>query len=1016
MPSVAPIGIENLVNTSTGNDQVQPRITSLSNGGYVVTWTSPAMGGEINNSNFAAADIYARIYNSDGTPAGGEFVVNNFIGGAQLFSDVVELSDGNFLFTWQDGVGQLFGSTTEAPSTFMAREFTSTGAAVSSQFDIGGAASGALFPVASPTTSGGFVAVWQNGPNGVIVGQPFNSNNAAGAQFVIDSTPPFVGVPRIATLADGNIVVAWINQNSPYFASYRIFTSSGVAVSAEQLAFGNGQANLGDLVALMSGGFAISYLRNVGATQESHVQLFLPDGSFGVDQLLTIGAMNEIGIANLAPLSNGGIAASWSQASAPGQPSDVYLQLLGAIGTPLGMPIVASTNSAGIQSSVGVTLLVNGDLALSWIDNSGLGGDASGFGIQTRRFDVDYSNGVPVAADDLIITDDGLVVLFETDLTENDNDPDGDILRVTSVSNVIGGTVTLITAPLGNTVQIDRPVGYLGPISFDYTVSDGQGGSDIGNAVTLLTRDDSVTVRGVSPVTIDFLANDYLQPRVDGYSFAILGTLTGSRIVGSGLSSQIIYQALASQQGGTYLTLPVGQTLQSFITYNVNNPVTGLTDYSATIAVTLQGWAQVGGTDADMLTGGTEADHLIGGTGAANILTGGAGDDYYTVSVAGDQVIELFGEGLDTIRSALSIYVLPDNVENLIASVTGLNGTGNVLNNFIGGSGGVDQLFGLAGDDRLSGSSGDDILNGGAGNDILNGGNNLDTASYANAAGAAYIELSAGFALETALTVGTVGASDVVLSQDVLQLIENVIGTSFGDRIYGTAIDNVLGGGDGSDILYGEAGTDTIDFSINTGAVYLDLAGSYATETALTSGTVNAATAVLSTDYLYSFEDANGSAFGDRLYGNSGINVINGGAGDDIIYGNEGQDTLNGGAGDDFIVGGTGRDTMSGGLGADRFYFSTAPEITTGPPGAWDVITDFASGVDRIYISRAAFGMAPFDTLFLNGPPSPLPSFTFSGTLLSFDADGSGPGGAIGIVEFIGPMPVSLLASDIVLY
>jgi hypothetical protein len=1002
MPSVTPIGTENLVNTSTTGDQVQPRITSLSNGGYVLTWISSATGGQINSTNFAAADVYARIYNADGTPAGGEFVVNNFTGGPQLFPNAVELSDGNILFTWQDGVGQLFGGTTEAPSTFMAREFTSTGAAVSSQFDIGGAASGAMFPVATPTTSGGFVVVWQNGPNGVIVGQPFNSSNVAGAQFVIDSTPPFVGAPRIATLADGNIVVAWINQNPPYFASYRIFTSSGVAVSDEQLAFGNGQANLGDLVALTSGGFAISYLRNVGPTEESHVQLFLPDGSFGVDQLLTVGAMNEIGVANLAPLSNGGIAASWSQASAPGQPSDVYLQLLGPIGTPLGTPIVASINSAGTQSSVDVTLLVNGDLALSWADNSGLGGDTNGFGVQTRRFDVDYSNGAPVAADDLITTNAGLVVLSETDLTDNDGDPDGDILRVASVSNVIGGTVTLVTAPLGNTIQIDRPAGYSGPISFDYTVSDGQGLTDTGSVVAALSRDISVSVRGVpnNPVGYPFfiLADDLLS-RPDGY--AVSSPPNTGLLVFSGPNAIFsVFVPEISPLGATYLTLPIGQARQQFIPYTVSNPVTGIVDYTATVTVTLQGWTQIAGPGTS-LVGGDEADHLIGAmTGTGSTLTGGGGDDWYTVNVAGDQVVELANGGLDRVRSALSTYVLPANVENLEAfNVMSLNGTGNALNNL------------------LSGSSGNDVLSGLAGNDRIAGGFGLDTAGYAANTGAVFADLGANYVLESSQTSGTYDVSvAAILSQDELISIENIIGTSFGDRIYGTAIDNVLGGGNGSDILYGEAGTDTIDFSANTGAVYLDLAGSYATETALTAGTVSAATAVLSTDYLYSFENANGSAFGDRLYGTSGVNVINGGSGDDIIYGNEGQDTLNGGDGDDSIVGGTGRDTMSGGIGADRFYFSTAPEITTGPPGAWDVITDFTSGTDRIYISRAAFGLSPFDTLILNGPPGPFPSFSFSGTLLSIDLDGNGAGAAIGIVEFIGPMPASLLSSDIELY
>ncbi len=180
------------------------------------------------------------------------------------------------------------------------------------------------------------------------------------------------------------------------------------------------------------------------------------------------------------------------------------------------------------------------------------------------------------------------------------------------------------------------------------------------------------------------------------------------------------------------------------------------------------------------------------------------------------------------------------------------------------------------------------------------------------------------------------------------------------------------------------------------------------------AGTVSAATAVLSTDFAFSFENANGSAFGDRIYGTSGINVLNGGAGDDILYGLEGNDTLNGGDGNDRLVGGEGVDILTGGAGADRFIFSTAPEPSAGPPFGVDQITDFTTGVDQIFLNRTAFGLAPASTLnfAVGGPTAAVATFFSNGSSLFFDADGTGAGAAVAVAGING----AFVASDLVLY
>ena len=123
-----------------------------------------------------------------------------------------------------------------------------------------------------------------------------------------------------------------------------------------------------------------------------------------------------------------------------------------------------------------------------------------------------------------------------------------------------------------------------------------------------------------------------------------------------------------------------------------------------------------GGLGADSLVGRGGNDILIGGSGAANEMQGGAGNDAYFVSVAGDTVYELASEGIDQVRTALGAYTLPANVEQLVyTGLGGFVGIGNVLDNLIVSGDGDDVLDGGAGADVLVGGGGSDILIGGGG-------------------------------------------------------------------------------------------------------------------------------------------------------------------------------------------------------------------------------------------------------------------------------------------------------------
>ena len=96
-------GGEFLVNQTTAGDQRRPAIDFDGNGSrFMVTWTSDGQDG-------SGLGIYARRFDANGTPTGGEFRVNDSTVGDQTPPDVAGNDLGSFMFVWQsdgqDGSG-----------------------------------------------------------------------------------------------------------------------------------------------------------------------------------------------------------------------------------------------------------------------------------------------------------------------------------------------------------------------------------------------------------------------------------------------------------------------------------------------------------------------------------------------------------------------------------------------------------------------------------------------------------------------------------------------------------------------------------------------------------------------------------------------------------------------------------------------------------------------------------------------------------------------------------------------
>jgi len=127
------------------------------------------------------------------------------------------------------------------------------------------------------------------------------------------------------------------------------------------------------------------------------------------------------------------------------------------------------------------------------------------------------------------------------------------------------------------------------------------------------------------------------------------------------------------------------------------------------------------GTSAAETLNGTAGNDIMTGSGG-DTLKGGAGDDTYDLNSVNDKVVELAGGGIDTVRTWLGNYTLPDNVENL--TITGSSWStvaGNELANRIIGNDSPNTIDGKGGNDHLTGGGGNDtfIISKGEGHDVV---------------------------------------------------------------------------------------------------------------------------------------------------------------------------------------------------------------------------------------------------------------------------------------------------------
>jgi hypothetical protein len=219
------------VNTYMKDQQVEPAVAALPDGGAMITWASYGEDG-------SGWGVYARKVTASGALAGAqEFLVNQYTVGNQRRPAVCTLAGGNVVFAWVSDQERFAMS-----SDVYARVFSGAGVPVTAEFLVNSATNKCSFPALAPLNNGGFTAAWSQKDaiptNGLDVwGRAFNAHGAPTVPAFRLNTLLFGDQynPRLASGPNG-VLAVWtsLGEDGDREGVYGRFLLGGNQVSGDE--------------------------------------------------------------------------------------------------------------------------------------------------------------------------------------------------------------------------------------------------------------------------------------------------------------------------------------------------------------------------------------------------------------------------------------------------------------------------------------------------------------------------------------------------------------------------------------------------------------------------------------------------------------------------------------------------------------------------------------------------------------------------------------------------------------
>lgn len=847
-----------LSETSAGN-QYQQALSVRDDGSLVVVWASP---------DGDSQGVYSRVITPAVTPylPDAERRVNVDTAGNQRVPAVTVFSDGSSLVTW--------GGDDSSGNGVRARRLDAAGNPVGAEFTINTVTQGGQdMPCIARNVDDSYTIYWHSSGHGSaiqIVGQRYDATGAAiSGEFTVNTDTDNKLRPQVTTLADGRHIVTWMNLNAndvPVSVSGRLMTPDSAGQGDEFL------------IGLISGVPANNWFPTV------------------------------------ASLADGGFVAMWK--SADGSGSGIYARRFDAAGAVTGSAFRINATTLNDQQLPSATGLPDGGFVVAWTSN---GQDGSGNGIYAQRYNAggakvggEFRVNTAAAANQydsqvFALPDGGFIVAY-TAGDSQDGDGAGIFAQRYDANCVkVGPEFQISLNTAGNQYQQSMAVRDDGSLIFVWASPDGDG-QGIHSQLVHTTDPMQTIVGGAGD---DVLAGGEGRHRViGGDGDDLIHGGSGFDRLDGGAGNDTIFAGegdVATGGAGFDILWREGASPLSWDVGGAGFEEVHGGSGNDSLWTSLPGSIFIdGGGGNDTLIGASGNDTLDGGSGADSLI-GGTGNDVYYVDDPGDAVVELNGEGVDEVRTALASYALGGGVEILTYVGSGnFSGVGDGLDNTIAGGAGADTLDGGAGTDTLIGGTGNDVYIVDAVDDVVveNAGEGVDEvrtalASYTLAANVENLTFTGGGDFSGAGNGGN----------------NTLTGGGGNDTLSGFAGSDWLDGGSGADMLIGGTGNDTYIVD-DVGDVVTELGGQGA-DTVRTS--LNTYTLPDNIENVVFTGAGNFTITGNALNNN-----LKGGSGTDVLFGMDGDDTLNGGGGADTLIGGTDNDI---------YYVDNVGDVVTENPG-----------------------------------------------------------------------------------
>ncbi|MHC4325883.1 MAG: hypothetical protein ACYSUX_16555 [Planctomycetota bacterium] len=371
------------VNTHTTYDQKNAAIAMDEAGSFIVVWSSYLQDGSSNG-------VFARRFDPNCNPLAEEFQINTTSSGNQAEPAVAMDAAAGFVIVWQGP-----GFIEEDMEDIFARRFDPNGLPIGGEFRVNSLADDQqLFPSTAINSDGKFIVIWESANTPVegdksICGQLFDSNGVEfGAEFLVNAEPAVCRYPDVVADANGNFAVVWMEDKSSNSIMARLFDPNGAprTDTFEVSTIGFSSVTRPSIAMDTSGSFLVTWDGdpNLAGMDDIHARRYDPNGApLGGQFLVNTTLVGAQQYPQAAMNDDGEFIIVWDCRIDPNSESerDIFGRRFDGLGEPLGDEFQINTFVVDDQRNPAVAVGPDGTFLAVW---QSYAQDASRHGIFAR--------------------------------------------------------------------------------------------------------------------------------------------------------------------------------------------------------------------------------------------------------------------------------------------------------------------------------------------------------------------------------------------------------------------------------------------------------------------------------------------------------------------------------------------------------------------------------------------------------------------------------------------------------